>query len=370
MMVCGVRHCALELFDQTMEQYYALSWLVPAGSPTEHQQDENERMSEQCSNGSGILPRIDADAGWHELPDHFISERGSQTERQVPGWANCIAREEPSKVDHVQNVVQIQSIGLKADVQAVRFMDVCTCGGVGLKSGINSTAIEVDAIQDLLTILCQNRGWIAVKIEGQTGVELEAAGDPEARSHLIAKTSANSVTLILRIRSMAGQLRGGSTSLGAKEQPARDWKPGIADYIGVAGKTRKTMPIGNFQFTLYAIEDCLPESDRKADARVINLTIVGKIIDNTPEAVTPQSQMLKENPGQAHFVVVTRRGLYRQAKKARGIDGCHCRRTRQQDVLKRWGLKDSIIGEMYNQAGRREVVRNSQTRLYCLPVEK
>ncbi len=85
------------------------------------------------------------------------------------------------------------------------FVDVGAGRGVDLERGIDAAAIEIDAIQDLLAVLGESGGRVAVELKWQAGVKLNSAGDPEARSDLIANACAKGVALILRIREMAGE---------------------------------------------------------------------------------------------------------------------------------------------------------------------
>ena len=70
---------------------------------------------------------------------------------------------------------------------------------------IDAAAGKVDAIQHLLAVFGENLGWVAVELEGEPGVVLNSARDPEAWFDLIAKTPANGVALILRIGEVAGE---------------------------------------------------------------------------------------------------------------------------------------------------------------------
>jgi hypothetical protein len=76
----------------------------------------------------------------------------------------------------------------------------------------------------------------ALKVERETRVILNAAGDPKAGSDLIANAAANGVALILRIREMTC---GRYHRVVAEKEAARHGEPSIADGVGIAQETRK-----------------------------------------------------------------------------------------------------------------------------------
>ena len=129
---------------------------------------------------------------------------------------------------------------------------------------------------------------VAVKIEGQAGVILNSARDPEARRDLVANASANGVALILRIREMAGELRIPQRGVVAQKQAARHRKPRIADRIGIAQEARKSVPVGQIDFRFRAINDGFAECNREADGRVIDLIVIRIVGHQPPEIVGVQ----------------------------------------------------------------------------------
>ncbi len=135
-------------------------------------------------------------------------EGGGQAHGNASRRPDGIAGEKPTEVDHVKNIVEVLSVDLKAHIHSIRLVYIHARRGVDLKSGIDAAASEVDAIYDGLSVglswsarsvdtFLKSYSWIALKIEWQAAVKLNTAGKPEARIHLVAKTSANRVALVL-----------------------------------------------------------------------------------------------------------------------------------------------------------------------------
>ena len=131
-------------------------------------------------------------------------EVGSQAQGDTSRRADGVAREEPAEIDYVEDVGEVLSIDLKAHRHVVGFINLGGRRGIDLEGGIDAAAGKVDAIENRLPIFRENLRWIAVEFEGEAGVILNSACDPEARCQLVAKTSADGVALILRIGKMAG----------------------------------------------------------------------------------------------------------------------------------------------------------------------
>ena len=111
--------------------------------------------------------------------------------------------EKSPEVDHPQNIGEVLSVDLKHHAQVIRLVDIRARGGVDLKRGVDAAAIEVDAVHDLLAVLGERIVNRTLEVKGETGVELNSAGDPETAYDLKAEAAAKCVALILRIGEMA-----------------------------------------------------------------------------------------------------------------------------------------------------------------------
>ena len=84
------------------------------------------------------------------------------------------------------------------------------------------------------------------------------------------------------------------------------------------------MPIGNFEFPFRAVDNGFPESNGKADRRVVDLIVIGIVVNETPEIIGIQPKVPEEDLCQAHFVVVAFGRLDWQAEeigRGEGLNG-------------------------------------------------
>src|ERR1700683_3139792 len=120
-----------------------------------------------------------------------------------------------------------------------RLVNIRACRGIHLEGRKDAPASEVNAIDDLLAVhlgyssdaLGLSFTVRALKIERETRIVLNSAGDPQARSDLITYAAANGVALILRIREMTC---GGYHRVVAQEEAARPRQQGISAGPGIA----------------------------------------------------------------------------------------------------------------------------------------
>src|SRR6185437_8185660 len=80
---------------------------------------------------------------------------------EAPRRANGIAGKEPAKVDDIETIVQILSIDLKAHLEPLAPVDVGAQRSIDRKQRENAAACEVDAADDLWTILSQRVGLVS-----------------------------------------------------------------------------------------------------------------------------------------------------------------------------------------------------------------
>jgi hypothetical protein len=171
-------------------------------------------------------------------------EVGRKAEGETPRRSDGIAGKEAAEIDDIQNVGEILSIGLNPHIQTLRLVNIRARRGIHLEGREYTSAIEVNAVHDLLAIHLGYSGDAlglgfavrALKVERETCIVLNSRSDPKARSDLITYAAANRVALILRIREMAG---GGYHCVVTKKQTARHGKPRVADGVGIAQEARK-----------------------------------------------------------------------------------------------------------------------------------
>lgn len=142
---------------------------------------------------------MDLSRGWHDpLLTHSIPlKSGREAYGKAPRGADGVAREETAEVDDVKHIVQVLPVNLKAHLQAFGPVNIRPSRGIYLESWVDAAPVEVNAIEDLLPVFGEDRGRIAIELEGETGVELNSPSDPEAWRDLIAKSSADGVALVL-----------------------------------------------------------------------------------------------------------------------------------------------------------------------------
>src|ERR1700678_4284472 len=132
-------------------------------------------------------------------------EVGGKAEGETPRRSDGIAGKEAAEIDDIQNVGEILSIGLHPHIQTLRLVNIRAGRGIHLEGRKDAPANEVDAIHDLLAVYLGYSGDAlglgfavrALKVEWETCIVLNPAGDPKARSDLITYASANRVALIL-----------------------------------------------------------------------------------------------------------------------------------------------------------------------------
>ena len=72
------------------------------------------------------------------------------------------------------------------------------------------------------------------------------------------------------------------------------------------------MPVGHLDLRFRAVNDRLAKCDRKADGRVLDLIVVGVVVDVTQIVVDVGAQVVAECLGDAGLVVVALRRLDRE----------------------------------------------------------
>src|ERR1700685_3614344 len=98
---------------------------------------------------------------------------------------------------------------------------------------------------------------------------------------------------------MSGELREGVRRIGSRKKPSRHWKPRVPYHIGVAQKTRKSLPVGKFDLAFSAIDDGLTKCDGKTNAVIKNLIVICVIVNVPPERVGVEAQLIEKALGGA-----------------------------------------------------------------------
>lgn len=73
----------------------------------------------------------------------------------------------------------------------------------------------------------------------------------------------------------------------------------------------------NFDLAFCPVDDRLAEGDREADGGVVDLIVVGAVVDQTSKIVCIQLEMFDEDAAQSEFVVVALDSTLRPAFAAR-----------------------------------------------------
>ena len=92
-----------------------------------------------------------------------------------------------------------------------------------------------------------------------------------------------------------------------------------------------------------------------------NLVIVGKIVHVAAKIICVKTQLTEKTFGRSHFEVVAV-GRFDWKPKHAGVQRNNRRRTGEQNIFKRRGLKYAIVGGMHQQVGRRKIARGGKTR--------
>src|ERR1700677_3064378 len=113
-------------------------------------------------------------------------EVGCEAHSKASRWPYGIAGKKTIEVDDVKNVGEVLSVYLKPDVHTIRLVNIRACRGIDLEGGVDAASGKVNAIQHLLTVLCEHSVWVPIKLEGKATVILDSAGNPEPWLYLIA----------------------------------------------------------------------------------------------------------------------------------------------------------------------------------------
>ena len=114
------------------------------------------------------------------------------------------------------------------------------------------------------------------------------------------------------------------------------------------------MPIGYRDLGFRAVDLGFLECDRKTDGGVLDLVVVRVIVNVAQVIIDVRAQVVSECLGNSGFVVVALGRQDRQAQEIR-VDGGHFKRTGEQDVFTRRGLKHAVVGEVGDQSDCRKV---------------
>jgi hypothetical protein len=87
----------------------------------------------------------------------MLETRG-ESQKIASRWRNRVSRKKPAEINHVQTVIEVLSVGLKAHGEPVALVHICANGRIDGKRGLHTTAVKIDAIHDGLAVLRQRFG--------------------------------------------------------------------------------------------------------------------------------------------------------------------------------------------------------------------
>ena len=116
-----------------------------------------------------------------------MSEIGYQAGGDAARGANGISREQAAKIKHIEHVGKVRCVDLQPQIRAFGLIKIGARRRVDLKRRIDAPAVEVDAAQDRLSVSRENSGRVAIELERKAAIELNSAGDPQARHNLVTK---------------------------------------------------------------------------------------------------------------------------------------------------------------------------------------
>ena len=103
---------------------------------------------------------------------------------------------------------------------------------------------------------------------------------------------------------MPAQLGGGVGGLLAEKKTAGHREPGISDRVGVAQEAGKALPSRQLELALRAVNDGFSECDRKTDAGVYDLVVIGVVVDEPAKVVNVEAEMTDQALAGAEFEVI------------------------------------------------------------------
>ena len=93
-------------------------------------------------------------------------EAGVEAESEASCGSDCVAGEETTEVDHIEPVVEVIAVGLKASVDFIAFVDIHTQRGLDGQGGIDAPAVEVEPVDYSGAVLSKSVCLIATVFEG------------------------------------------------------------------------------------------------------------------------------------------------------------------------------------------------------------
>ena len=78
---------------------------------------------------------------------------------------------------------------------------------------------------------------------------------------------------------MTAELSFRSLRIVAKKESAGYGKPDIPDHVRIACKAGKPVPVGHLDFCFRPINNGVSECDRKTNGRILDLIVIGIIVD-------------------------------------------------------------------------------------------
>src|SRR5664279_172294 len=119
---------------------------------------------------------------------------------------NGVTGEQSRKVYEIEPIVDVLNVELHPHSKGVFFPDIRSDGSIQRERRLNSAALEINAIDHLLTVLRERLFVRAVEIDRQAAPIFSAKCSPEPRQELVAEARPHRVTLVLRDPETPGQI--------------------------------------------------------------------------------------------------------------------------------------------------------------------
>ena len=107
-------------------------------------------------------------------------ETGGQTEGVTTGWPDGITGKQTAEVDYVESVVDVLHVGLEAHLESVGAPDIGAERRVDRERWAHAAFVEVDAINNGLTVLRKGILFGAGELERKAGAVLRADSRPRS----------------------------------------------------------------------------------------------------------------------------------------------------------------------------------------------
>src|SRR5437867_9214049 len=124
----------------------------------------------------------------------------AQTNGDAARWSDRRAREEAGKVDDVQAIHEIHHVDLKTGASVPGLQDDHAGGCIDLIRRTHASPLEIDALDDAITVLGRGLVAIAAEFDRKTAAVRSGDCDPGPGRELVREAASQRVALILSDR--------------------------------------------------------------------------------------------------------------------------------------------------------------------------